>query len=139
MKRLLLVLALVISSLLTLGQSYTEIYFPNNGYTWLQVGNSCAGCSSFFVGAVRSDYPNAYGNYKYTIYYQTNSLDIYGNPRMTYISGIKYYYWTNQWSSPDNYAEYWVLVEDSPFLAYNIYSTNPQLRIKIIIGNYVIR
>ena len=123
MKKLLIILALLVWMAPLVGQNRAEVYFPNNGYTWQQVGNTCSGCSSFFVGTVRSDYPNEYGNYKYTIYYQTNSLDVYGNPRMTYISGIKYYYWANQWLSIDSQSEYWVLVENSPFLAYNLYST----------------
>jgi len=138
MKRILLILAIFFSTLALNAQ--TVINFPTTqGYSWQQVGNTCAGCTSFFVGVTRSNYPNEVGSYKYSVYYQSNSFGPNGASRLTYISGIRYFYWNGYWTSPDNSGEYWNLIEGVPTLAYSYHSQNPQLLIKIIIGNYVYR
>jgi len=142
MKKFLLIISFLLVSFIGFSQNPAEIHFPNNGYSWQQVGNSCSGCSSFFIGAVKSEYPNEFGNFRYTIYLQTNSRDLNGQLRLTHISGIRYTYYDvnlGQWISPDNYSEYWALVENTPSLAYTLYSKNANLYIKIAVRGYVYR
>lgn len=143
MKKLLLSILFLLFTTFGISQGYSELVFPNSngGYGWQQVGAQCNGCASFFVGVSRSDYPNEYGNYKYSIFYQTNSFDQMGNPRMTYINNIYFYYYdyNGGYWIPLERNEIWVLCNNSPFMAYSTFSPNPQLPIKITAGSYVIR
>ena len=141
MKKFILTISLLICSLFAFNQ--VELVFPSQsgGYNWQQVGVNCSGCSSFFVGINKTQYPNEYGNYSYSVYFQTNSFDSYGNPRMTYITDIYFYYYDQygRWFTLDSNTPYWVLCANESYLGYSFFSPNPNLYVKIRIGNYVYR
>ena len=141
MKKFFIALMFLLSSLAGISQTNVQYPTKTGGYGWQQVGETCAGCASFFVGIKRSTKPNDYGNYKYDVYFLTNSFNASGTPRMTYISGISYSYWNayaRGWTKIDA-GGYWVLVGGQVFYSYTILSSSPALTIKISIGSYVYR
>ena len=138
---------LLLSLILSFGFSQSVNFdFPKNGsYDWQNsVGpgqSSTCGVNGLYMGVSRSNYANKYGSYEYVIYIASNS---YTTQRegcylgYTYATNINIYYWntdTKQWELPLYFSTLWVNAGASSPL-YTIYSANPNLYLKIKIGQY---
>lgn len=70
----------------------TSVTLTENHYnTWYQVGNTCYGCSSFFIMVVNEPTPTIDGRYYYNIYLWSNSFYNTGYVSSTYLKNVKFY------------------------------------------------
>jgi hypothetical protein len=142
-----IILSLLFSLFLSFGFSQNLTFnFPSNGsYAWqnsVGAGSvSYCGTSGLFMGVSRSQYTNKYGSYEYTIFVASNSYSSQAEGcylGYTYADEINIYCWntvTNHWEFPLYFSPLWVNVGNSAPL-YKLYSSNPLLYIRVIVGNY---
>jgi len=72
--------------------SQSSITLGSSQYNqWIQVGNTCYGCSSFFIKVINTTRPDSKGLYYYDVYLWSNSFYSNGYVGSTYVKNIKVY------------------------------------------------
>lgn len=81
---------------------------------------------SFYWSVTRSKLPNAYGQFFYKLYFQSNSRYCNGVWASTYITGINFFV-NNQLMNPQ--GKYWIMFKETYHLSYFAFWANPNPQI----------
>jgi hypothetical protein len=118
--------------------SQTIFNFSPYDYTiFKSSGNAQCGVGNTYCTIYRSNTPNNFNNYVYSVYLASNSYLIDCSPSKTYVSSVEIYYFdktVNKYITPRNFYPFWVIIGETT-VVYTFFHPNPNLIFHIKLGN----